>query len=230
MDSSMNQTKQAAASAVAANASSSCAFLQLPAELRNIIYELAVLKNHRILTTLDQIPDIPDDIQPPLTQTCRQIREECLPIYYEQNVFVYGRRNEPSERPWRVQHLRRMRNIDLHVEGYDFGVHLLTPHSISTVRFGFYSIKPLGEVGENDSTYHLEGLNNASFARQFLDYGVSKIGPDAPLTGRIIDQLFLVLLTPAECSFLARRPFFDDPDDYESDEAAVTGLAVAFDT
>lgn len=52
--------------------------LDLPAELRNAIYELVVFQQeHRDITRP----------QPPLTRVCRQIRSECVPISMQRNNF-----------------------------------------------------------------------------------------------------------------------------------------------
>lgn len=71
-----------------------CALLELPAELRVLIYHFAVVSDQplRVLSTRDAA-------QPALTQTCRQTRKESLPIFYGRNYFridtVYQRR-EPD--------------------------------------------------------------------------------------------------------------------------------------
>lgn len=61
-------------------------FFRLSAELRNRIYELALVeKGHvKIQDGLGSPPERP----PALLHTCRQIRAEALPIYYKQNTFL----------------------------------------------------------------------------------------------------------------------------------------------
>lgn len=69
----------------------------LPAELRNRIYELALVKDERIEVKLYFDRTRTDKVisrianYPSLLQTCRQIREEASPIFYGQNVFEIGR-------------------------------------------------------------------------------------------------------------------------------------------
>ncbi|KAK3620960.1 hypothetical protein LTR56_023096 [Elasticomyces elasticus] len=56
------------------------AFLALPAELRNTIYELALLQSDDI--------EVDDQLRPPpLLQVSRQVREETGSMWYERNVF-----------------------------------------------------------------------------------------------------------------------------------------------
>lgn len=52
-------------------------FLELPAELRNRIYLLALVSNFILVPPT----------QPPLCNVCRQIRSECLAIFYHSNTF-----------------------------------------------------------------------------------------------------------------------------------------------
>ncbi|KAK4544940.1 hypothetical protein LTR36_003845 [Oleoguttula mirabilis] len=54
-------------------------FLDLPAELRNDIYHLAL--THDTVTVTDRL------IEPALLSTTRQIRRETLPIFYGANTF-----------------------------------------------------------------------------------------------------------------------------------------------
>jgi len=54
--------------------------IDLPAELRNAIYESVALSDEEI--------NIITHPQPALTRTCRQLRRECLSIYTASNNFV----------------------------------------------------------------------------------------------------------------------------------------------
>ncbi|KAF2769771.1 hypothetical protein EJ03DRAFT_374270 [Teratosphaeria nubilosa] len=60
----------------------SCPLLNLPPELRNTIYELALLSAQPI-----EIPSNGRLSAPPLIQVCRQTRSEATAIYYGQNAF-----------------------------------------------------------------------------------------------------------------------------------------------
>ncbi|KAK4956837.1 hypothetical protein LTR10_006365 [Elasticomyces elasticus] len=53
----------------------------MSAELRNNIYELVLLSEDTI--------DIRTESQPALAKTCRQIREECIQIYYSRSKFEF---------------------------------------------------------------------------------------------------------------------------------------------
>ncbi|CAK4032174.1 carbohydrate-binding module family 43 [Lecanosticta acicola] len=83
-------------------------FFSLPAELRNNIYELALLKNFdaregqgitqpaiRLFAT-SRLRYL-RETNPPLLLTCKQIREEALPVYYS-NIFVVQHR--VPDRSW----------------------------------------------------------------------------------------------------------------------------------
>ncbi|KXS99026.1 hypothetical protein AC578_6140 [Pseudocercospora eumusae] len=59
-----------------------CHLLDLAAELRNHIYEYALIEDDAITFSRSKIA------QPGLLRTCRQIREETRPIYYCRNDFV----------------------------------------------------------------------------------------------------------------------------------------------
>lgn len=71
------------------------AFLRLPAELRNSIYELVVVWEAPIRVKALGTPDSPSHVptlvvQPELARTCRAIRREVLPIFYGMNNFLIG--------------------------------------------------------------------------------------------------------------------------------------------
>lgn len=81
--------------------------LALPAELRNRIYELVLIKEvciEVIIYCIDgciikelQSQHLANRVQqPPLTRTCRQLREESLSIFYTGNVFLIRRSNGDS--------------------------------------------------------------------------------------------------------------------------------------
>ena len=58
-------------------------FLDLPPEMRNMIYKFALVEDKGSLI------DITPDLKPPgLLSVCRQMREECLQIWYRQNTFI----------------------------------------------------------------------------------------------------------------------------------------------
>jgi len=70
---------------------------KLPAELRNVVYELAVARRRCIvwvhLYVVDERGELAlehenNAIQPALTRTCSAIRTEALPIFYELNTFI----------------------------------------------------------------------------------------------------------------------------------------------
>lgn len=60
----------------------SFSFLDLPAELRNVIYELCLLEPNRITITAELK-------QPALLMTCRQIRSETKLMWFWRNTYQY---------------------------------------------------------------------------------------------------------------------------------------------
>ena len=69
-------------------------FLRLPAELRNHIYQMVLVKSDLIDTTCSSTFYKMQALvaQPALTKVCRQIRAETLPIFYGANVFLVAKR------------------------------------------------------------------------------------------------------------------------------------------
>ena len=74
----------------------------LPAELRNIIYRYAVVEDEPDYATKREHGDIQHKfIQPALAMTCKQIREEVLPIFFAENgiklwMCICSECNHPS--------------------------------------------------------------------------------------------------------------------------------------
>lgn len=75
----------------------STGLLKLPGELRNAIYELALLGHPNNMITMNRSSTInqssSDSPVPPLLQTCVQIRRESAPIHYQRHRFdldTYG--------------------------------------------------------------------------------------------------------------------------------------------
>src|ERR1700761_2254315 len=66
-------------------------FLELPAEIRDYIYEFALTSGKPLVAfRLDeyQRDSYEEATQPPLTRVNRQIRDESLPIFYQSNDIV----------------------------------------------------------------------------------------------------------------------------------------------
>ena len=62
--------------------------LSLPAELRNRIYSFTLISTKSIkIRTHSDAADGPKHVEPGLLRTCRQVREECLKMYYQFNTF-----------------------------------------------------------------------------------------------------------------------------------------------
>ena len=75
----------------------SAGFFDLPTELRDVIYFYAVASEFEIDL------DCNDCSQPPLVRTCRQIRDEAIAMFYEENCFsveVVDCKFEPQPEHW----------------------------------------------------------------------------------------------------------------------------------
>lgn len=92
--------------------------LSLPREVRDRIYEEAVLEKQRIdvrpgqlcFSTTNTRSTMQSALQQPaLTQTCRQLREETLSMFYTGNTFLLPRPNS-SHFAWVIRWLRGIRH------------------------------------------------------------------------------------------------------------------------
>lgn len=74
--------------------------LCLPAEVRNTIYHAALVDGEFFYVPLHATGPIPlcTLAQPPLTRVNKQLREECLPVYYANNTFLISIRQTPARR------------------------------------------------------------------------------------------------------------------------------------
>lgn len=61
-------------------------FFSLPAEIRNHIYDLSI-PSHRTFVIGPWRPNT-QRMQPPLTQVCKQIRHETVPMFVAKNTFI----------------------------------------------------------------------------------------------------------------------------------------------
>ncbi|CAK4032274.1 Hypothetical predicted protein [Lecanosticta acicola] len=93
--------------------------LNLPAEIRNLIFEYAVTSQKTVVTFRPdhfQRDSFTAATQPPLTRVSRQVRSESLPIYYECNDFVLHTESPKADDAliWLTcnwLHLRKLRRL-----------------------------------------------------------------------------------------------------------------------
>ncbi|KAF2774118.1 hypothetical protein EJ03DRAFT_466 [Teratosphaeria nubilosa] len=92
-----------------------CRLLELAAELRNNIYELAVQESDAIDINPDVAPK--RHAEPALSMTCRQIRRESLPLFYDVNVFSYQWQPRTLSRTPKslIANMSNMKHLELHV-------------------------------------------------------------------------------------------------------------------
>ncbi|KAK5739536.1 hypothetical protein LTR17_005225 [Elasticomyces elasticus] len=100
-----------------------CRLLLPPAELRIRIYEFATVTGLKI-----EVVDSRKIKQPKLSATCHQIRRECLPVFYQVNIFCFaGMRPIPASIV-DTCYVAGMRHIDLvqcaHNNSYQLDVNL----------------------------------------------------------------------------------------------------------
>ncbi|KJX92692.1 hypothetical protein TI39_contig5831g00006 [Zymoseptoria brevis] len=65
-----------------------CGFGKLSAELRNRIYDQVLPDDDEIEVYSANLSKPSEDYQPPITQVCREMRAETLPMFYGRNQFV----------------------------------------------------------------------------------------------------------------------------------------------
>ncbi|KAI6833488.1 hypothetical protein KC340_g2865 [Hortaea werneckii] len=101
-----------------------CLLLELPPELRDLIYEHTFPSespsNQRVTFKLDpyQRDTLTQAVQPSLLRTNRQIRQESLGIFYRSQTFILHCEGSKADdaRKWLVSnepHLRKIRQIEL---------------------------------------------------------------------------------------------------------------------
>ena len=65
-------------------------FQRLPAELRGLIWKFAVTEEHDIIINGRDLSDQDNWLQPSISRVCKQIRLDCLGMFYASNVFKIG--------------------------------------------------------------------------------------------------------------------------------------------
>ncbi|KAI6806636.1 hypothetical protein KC332_g1619 [Hortaea werneckii] len=101
-----------------------CLLLELPPELRDLIYEYTLQSNpgpNQLVTfKLDhyQRDTLTQAVQPPLLHLNRQIRQETLPLFYSTQLFILHSEGTKADdaRRWlmcNAPHLRRLRHLEI---------------------------------------------------------------------------------------------------------------------
>lgn len=174
-------------------ASPPCYLLQLPAELRNLIWEYSTIRTESIkfLSMEEGISD--EDTEtgapPPLAQTCRQIRSESMDMYYEHNTFRLHtgvlERNDVNDE-WFLRALRplsrNLRHIDIQICDHENFYRLEVEHSSRSLTL---------EVVFNDDDGDQEGciVGNESRLIQGRKYLESTLAKDRTVFGLEADEL-----------------------------------------
>ena len=185
------------------SASPHCGLLSLPPELRNRIYEIVVkIDVSPINICLWNAVKI--DKQPAITRTCRQIRNESLPMYYQLNTFCF----DASE--W---YLEAFRDVNGPFSALmDTYLVLMRTIRVNTCKYHdncyFYELKLAKQggfeslemiVGENsaDACWLLRncGVNGTTLARarRLLDSCLQEVEPRAKLDKSTLESLIDVL-------------------------------------
>ncbi|KAI7091438.1 hypothetical protein KC356_g669 [Hortaea werneckii] len=102
-----------------------CFLLELPPELRDLIYEYTFQSsdpssNRMVTFKLDhyQRDTLTQAVQPPLLLTNRQIRQESLPLFYSSQIFILHSEGSKADdaRRWlrgNEAHLQRLRQLEI---------------------------------------------------------------------------------------------------------------------
>lgn len=89
-----------------------CTFLSLPSEIRNRICKLAIIEETRHVVAGPCTANDGYEVEPALTRTCQQLRDECLPMFYENNTFhvIYQEFSARSIRPlaWDIDKVKHI--------------------------------------------------------------------------------------------------------------------------
>lgn len=165
--------------------------LALPAELRNRVYEMVLA---------DQPPfwiyrrdGMKDATQPRLTQVCRQIRHESLPIHYalSQFCFPYRSHAQISDKelgPWKSQ-LRRIEFVTIgpckHGNSYRFSLLDDGAYRLETI----FANRDLGDDPNHCSVYS----ERLAKAKRLLDAKAADRSFDGRLSAEILACLVLIV-------------------------------------
>ncbi|KAI7569872.1 hypothetical protein KC317_g2945, partial [Hortaea werneckii] len=101
-----------------------CHLLELPPELRDLIYEYTLQSsdssNRMVTFKLDhyQRDTLTQAVQPPLLHLNRQIRQETLPLFYSTQLFILHSEATKADdaRRWlmcNARHLRRLQHLEI---------------------------------------------------------------------------------------------------------------------
>ena len=170
-----------------------CAFLSLPPELRNHIYEFSLFdpKNGWMLLVYSPCGFRDVDSGPALTKTCRQIRSETLNIFYERNAFhFFCFEDEPNPTSRQIPNsVGRMNVIDITFSFSHPG------------RLRFNTSKGLANYQLDIVTGNDESSLSVNYrprrlveGRKFLDECISKANPSTIMTGELFLELLKIIV------------------------------------
>ena len=192
-----------------AASSSCCTLLSLPAGLRNRICELVVTRD---LPTPAIYMDLSGSgkkevisyrevqVQLSLTETCRQIRKESLPLFYELNIFLLAQPFR-SEADLYIQRLgkyaSKLRRVCLVVDDCYHRYSFILDVSKGLANYQL-------DLGYRDGTVvrQEEGCSNASWlrrGRKYLDACASEAHSSTTLSAEVIHKLYRILLREIRC-------------------------------
>ena len=88
-----------------------CAFLSIPPELRNRIYQYVLIEEPYI--DINTSAEEKEGAQPALTRTCHQIRDETLPVLFGRNTFRFSLRGQSFNFGPVTASLHRLVNVQI---------------------------------------------------------------------------------------------------------------------
>ena len=173
-------------------------FLSLPAELRNGIYELALIEvpmipERSILAYTTRPSYERPQKEPALTMTCRQIRRETLKIFYERNIFEF--RCYTVEPAPRVEALpvavNMMSTIDISPYS-DIRFRLDVSKGLASYKLDTMTGNEVHPIRTTVITKQFPG--SLTPARKYLDESISRDGESAALTKDMFGTLLEIML------------------------------------
>ena len=183
---------------------SRCAFLSLPPELCNQIYELALTHEPFVNIRRRNLTRGSEYIEPALTRTCRLIRNESLNIFYDANVFRFDCwKEETFKLRFISQDIGKLNIIEICA---DFCEHLDFFRLDVSQGLANYQLDLRPFIYSDGTPTKISSycLNHKYLARGREYLGSCITGPNScqSLTGEVFEKLLAILLGQSQVSLV----------------------------
>ena len=171
-------------------------FRDLPAELRNQIYNLALISEQPIQITTVKARGCDVHTEPGILQTNRQIRNETLKLYFEGNTFDFRcfKRYQPQLSGIRSS-VQQMRKIKVTVEDLcgHFGRYFALDMEAGIPQSKLVFFKARGEVWNEDQDGDCSSVSVLGRGQKYLDELVSDDSTFMTLDADMLEHLLMIL-------------------------------------